>query len=662
MSDWREDILKEFTPGVEPITVVADPDGLLTEPCLSQTVSEKGFELLLFEDSISFRFAFESRYRPRLDAREDVDLVVVHRGDRGVVSDLPYDILAKGRQLSFSLGDIFPHFSYPVLRCLDSQYLDQLYEAQVRFTPGILGENSTKDFILRHVFSIAPELIKTDSDLLRTLLRQHYRPQVIAPEFVIRLVQVMSQSSHFAEWPIRDLVSDRSLFFAFLQERWPIFLTRLEENVDSSTEAEQFIVAGPKGVPFDDPDVRVYIDNLFVEGMLQPIPWVRQIKGWAAVGVERDPEQDHRYRLAALLDLADRDLPGENSQHGDWLAFAQTWAQINVVIGQMASRSKAVIADRVSAIQKRVDSRFDIWIQKRIGSLSSLPATPPVMVHQIARYMAAAHENKKAERVALVVLDGVALDQWLIVRSALIRQQPSWRFKDGAAFAWVPTITCVSRQSIFAGKAPMYFPTSIYGTAREESLWKQFWVEHSVDAQQVVYLKGLGEWSTLQTVDEACANPKLKIVGLVVDKVDRIMHGMELGSTGMHNQVRQWADEGFLAAVVDLLLGRGFAVFLTADHGNVEAIGCGRPKEGVTADVRGERARIYSDPVLRASVATRFPTAIVWKPLGLPEDFLPLLSPGRSAFVPEGHRTVSHGGVTLEEVIVPFIRVVGGKA
>jgi hypothetical protein len=26
-----------------------------------------------------------------------------------------------------------------------------------------------------------------------------------------------------------------------------------------------------------------------------------------------------------------------------------------------------------------------------------------------------------------------------------------------------------------------------------------------------------------------------------VDKVDKIMHGMEMGMAGMHNQVRQWA-------------------------------------------------------------------------------------------------------------------------
>ncbi len=110
-----------------------------------------------------------------------------------------------------------------------------------------------------------------------------------------------------------------------------------------------------------------------------------------------------------------------------------------------------------------------------------------------------------------------------------------------------------------------------------------------------------------------------------------------------------------------MLLSNGFVVFLTADHGNVESVGCGRPKEGMTADVRGERARIYSDSVLRANVVAKFPAAIPWKTAGLPEDFLPLLSADRSAFVQEGHRTVAHGGVTLEEAVVPFIRIVGGR-
>ena len=60
--------------------------------------------------------------------------------------------------------------------------------------------------------------------------------------------------------------------------------------------------------------------------------------------------------------------------------------------------------------------------------------------------------------------------------------------------------------------------------------------------------------------------------------------------------------------------------------GNVEAAGYGRPKEGMLAEVRGERARIYEKQPLRNRVASSFPQAIEWKPFGLPEDFLPLLA------------------------------------
>ena len=77
----------------------------------------------------------------------------------------------------------------------------------------------------------------------------------------------------------------------------------------------------------------------------------------------------------------------------------------------------------------------------------------------------------------------------------------------------------------------------------------------------------------------------------------------------------------------------------------------------MVADLRGERVRVYPDRSLRARVKERFPDAIVWPPLGLPEDYLPLLAPGRSAFVQEGERIVGHGGISLEELVVPFVRI-----
>ena len=144
---------------------------------------------------------------------------------------------------------------------------------------------------------------------------------------------------------------------------------------------------------------------------------------------------------------------------------------------------------------------------------------------------------------------------------------------------------------------------------------------------------------------------------MVVDKVDRIMHGMELGTAGMHNQVRQWTTQGYMAQLLNLLLDHGFQVTVTADHGNIEAVGFGRPMEGVVADLRGERVRVYPDSSLRATVQRRFAETIAWPAIGLPGDFLPLLAPGRRAFISPGERIVAHGGITIEELVVPMIHV-----
>jgi len=282
------------------------------------------------------------------------------------------------------------------------------------------------------------------------------------------------------------------------------------------------------------------------------------------------------------------------------------------------------------------------------------------MVHHIPRFLAhsllSPHHSSPRPKLALVVLDGLAMDQWLVVREALASKQPGLRFREQAVFAWIPSLTSVSRQAAFAGKAPIFFPNSIQTTDKEPALWAQFWADHGLTPNEVVYIKGLGDGG-LETVSEALSHPKARVAGLVVDKVDKIMHGMEMGTAGMHNQVGQWAKQPFMNTLLDLLLDRGFRVYLTSDHGNVEASGCGRPAEGAVADLRGERVRVYPDAALRSKVKERFPSALEWGPVGLPEDYLALLAPARQAFVQEKQRTVSHGGISIEELIVPLVQI-----
>ena len=663
MSSWRDQILKEFTPKVARLTLVADPDGLLLEEGILEGIRERGFELIPFEDHIAFRYAYESKFRSRWDRGEHTDLVVVLRSQASDLSGLPYDLLQAGRRLSFNLGDIFPNLSYPVVTALDRGDLDALYEAQKRHAPGQLGDNATKEFVLRHVFEIAPELVKQPSDLLRVLLRRHYRGQRIPTDLDGRFIQLLRQSNVFDDWPLETLVADREAFFAFLQERWPIFLDREAAKGTSGVREDEkpygLSIEGPVELPFDHHDIRVYIDNLFVEGLLHSVPHVHAdtlSRTWVGIGVRTVPIEDRSRRLGKLIDSLEVSIPAEDAKHTDWFHFARGWAETILLANDQAEAISEPTGERIKNLQAQVDAGFAAWLFKRYAGLVNLPPVPPVMLHHLPRFLARQMGEDRNSKIALIVVDGLALDQWLVVREALASKQPGLKFREQAVFAWIPSLTSVSRQAAFAGKAPIFFPSSIQTTDKEPALWAQFWADQGFAPNEVIYIKGLGD-GNLETVSEALSHPKARVAGLVVDKVDKIMHGMEMGTAGMHNQVCQWAKQPYLNTLLDLLLDRGFRVYLTSDHGNVEAEGCGRPSEGAVADLRGERVRIYPDAVLRGKVKERFPAALEWGTVGLPEDYLALLAPARQAFVQEKQRTVSHGGVSVEELIVPLIQI-----
>jgi len=667
VAGWRDDILREFTPGVARLTIAADPDGLLLEAGILETLRARGFQVTSFEDRIAFRFFYESRYRSRRDRGGLADLVVVLRGEASNLDAIPYDVLQAARRLSFSLGDLFPRLSGPVVSALDRGDLDALHAAQVREPPGRpLGESQTRGFILRHVFGVAPERIRQASDLLRFLLRRHYRRLRLPPDLEGHLVLVLRRDPMFAQWPLARLVSDREAFFAFLQERWPVFL----DAPASATVAARETVAdyglafsGPARIPFDDSDVRIYIDNLFLEGALRPIAHPRGqdvAESWARAGIAIDPGADRARRLDRLLASVETSMPDDAAPHQDWLAFAPRWAQVNALVFQ--ADTDVVNGDggapvRYDRVRGRIDEAFTAWVRQRFETLHNLPPSPPVMIHQIPRVLARRLHESTGAKAALVVMDGLALDQWLAVREVLAQQQPELRFREDSLFAWIPTLTMVSRQACFAGRPPFYFAGSIDTTDREPAAWRRFWGDEGLDPVAVVYAKNLRERSDLGAVEERVSHPRVRVIGLVVDAVDRIMHGMTLGSGGMHNQIRQWTRGGMLAALLDTLFDSGFTVFLTSDHGNVETRGCGAPKEGSVADLRAQRVRIFSDPALRSRVAERYPNALEWPASGLPEGYLALLAPGRQSFVRESERPVAHGGITLEEVVVPFVEI-----
>jgi len=663
VKNWREKILKEFTPGVTRLTLVSDPDELLLEEKILDSIRNKGFELMSYEDPVEFRYAYESKFRSLWDRGDKKELIVVFKTLDEDFNSVPYDLFQSSRKLSFDLCDIFPQMSYPVIASLHRHFFDDLFKAQTKHNPGHLSDNSTKEFVLRHVFEIAPELIKDTADLLHTLLRRHYQKQQVPDMLDKRFLQILRQNQTWNDWDLEQIISDREAFFDFLQERWLLFLekklTKSKSEVGTPKAGYNLKYQGPSELPFDHHDVKIYIDNLFTEGYLKAVK--HQLgdqfsSSWENIGVEIDKSKKSFLRLEKLIKASLSALPSKDERHNEWFQFVRLWAELIVNFNDHNEDMPAPMKQEYYALQGQIDQRFSDWLLDRYAGLINLPPTPPVMLHHVTRFLARQIEKDNQCKIAMILMDGLSLDQWIIIRNVLSVKRSDMQFREDVVFSWIPTITSVSRQSLFAGKAPIFFPDSVHRTDKEPLLWTQFWVDQGLSQQDVAYFKGLGD-GELENIEDALGHPSLKVIGLIIDKVDKIISGMELGTKGMHNQVQQWAQQSYLANLIDILIHRDFRIFLTSDHGNIEAKGIGNPKEGSIADLRGFRVRVYSDKTLRSSIKTQYPESIEWPSTGLPENYYPLIAHQRSAYVRKSEKLVCHGGIALEEVIVPFVEI-----
>jgi hypothetical protein len=658
MSTWRDAILDDFVPQVSKLTLVADPDSLLIEEKLASELRRRGFDIIEFSDPIEFRYAYESKYRSIWDRGTHTDLVVILRLHNSELESLPYDLLQAGRKLAFNLGEIFPNLSYPIIEALDRRFLDALFDAQEKHPPERMGDNATKDYILRHVFGIAAELIATDVDIIRTLLRIHYGKLQLPRMLAERILSVVNGNHHFQDWPLAAIILNEHSFYAFLQERWPLYLDTLDDipHVGEPSSRKGLAYGGPATIQFGHQDIKVYVDNLFLEGKLVPVvhrETALQKHSWVRVGIQSNDEHLAESRIERLIEIIEQEMPSEECRQGEWLNFSLKWAELCSLVYQsdLSQYNEKIIEKSIY-----INKAFSTWLAANFVGLINVPPQNPTMVHHIPRRLARDIEESNSKGVALIVVDGLALDQWITVRQALRAQKTKLSMHESAVFAWIPTLTSVSRQSIFSGKPPLYFPSSIHSTNSEEKQWKQFWEEQGIARLDIAYRRGLGDGSVQESLDTIMTPGKTRVVGLVVDKIDKIMHGMQLGAAGMHNQIEQWIKGGFLSSLIDYLMDSGYTVWLTADHGNIDCKGIGKPKEGTLSEIRGERARVYTTKELRSRIAQDFPSAHEWEPIGLPANYFPLVAGEHDAFALAGETLVGHGSISLQEVVVPLVK------
>ena len=545
---------------------------------------------------------------------------------------------------------MFPKLNYPVIAGLDRAYLDAVDEAYEKHDGDQLTERETKEFVLMHCFSIVPKLIKTPVDLLKVLLSLHAR-KVRLPDFLVDyLLESLSKDTTFETWPLADILPSREGSLRFLQDEWAA-LPRLSQRRIRRNDA---------GFRFSHEDVRAYIDTFFLDGSLTPVEQDRRDEP-ARLGHERVWSTIPKPMPCAGSVVCGRSsrqkFPTAEASHRDWQQAAQRWAELVVLRWEWDEALDAADRTAWAILQAKVEDAFGQWMMQRYGSLHNLPYhQQPVMVHHIPRFLAVERTRKKLPRspcscwMALPSTSGSCCGRLL---------KPATRH--GGSRNRRPSPGCrlslpspASRSSPGSRRCTSRIPWRRH--RRKRAHWLRFWEDQGV---QRPGSNSSRIWMVPHDpkLETALANPRLSVLGIVWNKVDDIMHGMQMQTAGMHNQVRLWASQGHLQQLLGRLHQEGFAVYLTADHGNVTATGIGNPREGVLAETRGKRARVYDRPEFRDEVATKFPESIRWPNYGLPPARHVLLAGDLKAFTDEGDEIVSHGGIALEEVMVPFVAI-----
>ena len=666
MSQWIERILSRFTADLDRLWVACDPDDVLLDERLLAELRSRGFEVMLYEDPFVFRAEFEERYRTAWDRGEpgSTPAVVVHW--RGAdPNELPWDIGHYGRVVSLGLAQLFPRLAYNVVKQLEPEHFAALLEAHDSELQGVRGENESKDFILERIYQLAPRSsIRTESDFWRDVLRMHFANRALPLVFAEHAASIIQSKGLLSGLPVATWLSSKSALLRVVQDAWHRYLANLGMEGSRIGEPPPPDYVAKVDIPFAHSDVQSIVDSMFLNGSLHPLA-VELVPagapGWIKAGIVQDPQARNAFVKKGIAKLIEA-IPSATATHKAWSEFAKQYGEILARVHDLGNAHGAEAMEDVHALvktlQEQSDEQIQAWVAaKHYADLSTLSFhNGPVMVHRIPDYLSSRRKAIGADKIALLVFDGLALDQWVQIRERLVEATKRFAFDEGTSFAWLPTVTSVSRQAMFSGRKPREFEESIGHTNKEEYLWKAYWQEQGIKPGEIFYQRSLRQVEQLDALQATLDDRRPKVVGLVVDEVDDRLH-KERSKQDVALWIANWLKTGFVDRLFALLLDRGFHIYLTADHGNVEAVGMGRPSEGDVPEARGERVRVYRSESLLAKSAAANTNSVQLDIAGLPAGYMPLFAGGRTAFVPDGEQVVVHGGISVEELIVPFVKV-----
>ena len=323
----------------------------------------------------------------------------------------------------------------------------------------------------------------------------------------------------------------------------------------------------------------------------------------------------------------------------EWQLIAQRW-------GELESLHPAEMLDPESyyELDREISQCLQSFITDEYDQLFFASYQQgPIVINQTMNYLS----TLESERMALLCFDGMGFAEWFGLKEYL-RANQLGIFKEQATFALIPTLTSSSRNALFSGE--VFLDKMGSESAAFVKAVDRFFPSGKNKSKRL-FKNTDGKWNREYL--------NYDVLGIVFDIIDNAGHKSILFSNSkknMHNQLQQLYGQTQIAAIIGCLLNEGYRIFLTADHGSIWCRGNGVKVEKYLVEDRALRALIYPNAKLAEEFATKNELNLFHSPRILGEKVL-VLPRGREMFSTKEKLGISHGGIHIEEVIIPFVEV-----
>lgn len=286
-----------------------------------------------------------------------------------------------------------------------------------------------------------------------------------------------------------------------------------------------------------------------------------------------------------------------------------------------------------------VNELFEEFLKKSYVNIvsSTCGLKAPRIVTQVLPFIS----KQDSDKIALVVVDGMNYWQALLLTKSIEEKLGVSSHYD-CIYAWLPSVTELSRQAIFRGDIPS--ENYNQSPASEGKLWREFWDGKHLPAFQQFY----------QHSGEINEEASVKRLGYVVVDLDEKMHASD-DFMYLYDNTRRWVKEKGIIQNIRHLVEGGYKIFITTDHGNIETTGYRNldNRDKIGADISRRHITLPKEAD-KGIFEAQYEGHLVQ----IDPSSKTYYAKEKEAFTSED-QCVTHGGPHWFEVLIPFITING---